>query len=255
MQKNIILILLAILPVLSFAQFDEKSMYECYLGKDKQLWKEYVTTANWEEMDNNERQRLLNYEYGYIAYAISLKDKSSKLLLDNFNRHIVAMAGQMPESTRMTYMSAACSYAVSLNKITILSNGPKTFSYSDRAVALDENDPYALILRGSIYFYCPPAFGGDKHQALKYLSKAENIFKQKGLTKNNWNYRAAQMIIAQCYEKTGEKQKAIDKCRLILQEEPDFLYIRDQYLPELLGLKSPENNPNNPGAAIVSGLE
>lgn len=255
MKKSTIISLLLSLSALCFAQYDQKAMYNCYISQNKNLWKQYVTTADWRNMDNQERQRLLNYEYGYIAYAISVKEKNVKQLLENFNKHLNEMEGKMPESTRLTYLSAAASYYISVSKITILSNGPKTFSYSEKAVKLDPQNPYALTLRGSIYFYCPSAFGGDKKLALEYLQKAEQQFEQAGDTVYNWNYRSVQMVIAQCYEKTGNKQKAIDKCRSILREEPEFAYIRDSYLPELLGQKPhDDNNPQNMGASFVSSF-
>lgn len=252
--KITILALFLSLPCL--AQYDQKSMYKCYLSNNKALWKKYITSTNWETIDNTERQRLLNYEYGYIAYAISSKDKDAKQLLQAFNAHIAEMKDRMPEATRLTYLAGAYSYQVSLNKITILSNGPKIFKYADQAVKLDGNNPYALALRGSIYFYCPHAFGGDKQKAMQYLNKAEQQYRIKGDTIENWNYRAVQTVIVQCYENTGNKQTAIDKCYLILQEEPDFAYIRDCYLPELLGIKKADaEDPNNPGAAFVSSID
>ena len=257
MKKSVITAAIIILASIScFGQYDEKSLYYCYLGQDKKLWKEYVTKTPWLSIDNNERQRLMNYEYGYIAYAISQYPSEAKQMLETFNQHINSMAGKMPESTRMTYMAAAASYAASINKITILSNGPKAYSYSAKAVELDNKNPYALTLRGSVYFYCPTAFGGDKTKALKLLKNAEHIYRNTGDTIHNWNYRSVQMVIAQCYEKTGQKDKAIEKCRMILKEEPDFAYIRDCYLPELLGLKSRnENHPQNIGATFISSID
>ncbi|MBR1809379.1 MAG: hypothetical protein IJ776_08335 [Paludibacteraceae bacterium] len=250
-----ILAVIALLSSSCFAQYEQSAMYKCYLSQNKQLWRQYVTTADWKQMNNQERQRLLNYEYGYIAYGISIKDKDIKQMLQRFNEHIELMEGKMPESTRLTYLSAAASYYISISKITILSNGPKTFSYSEKAVKTDPDDPYALTLRGSIYFYCPSAFGGDKKLALDYLQKAEDRFRQTGDTIDNWNYRSVQMVIAQCYEKTGNKEKAIEKCRQILRDEPEFSYIRDCYLPELLGIKPhDDNNPQNMGASFVSSF-
>ena len=250
-----ILTVIVLLSTSCFAQYEQEAMYNCYLSSDKQLWKQYVTTSNWNQMSNSERQRLLNYEYGYIAYAISAKENNVKQLLFNFNEHLEQMEGKMPESTRLTYLSAAASYYISISKITILSNGPKTFSYAEKAVQTNPNDPYALTLRGSLYFYCPSAFGGDKRLALDYLRKAEKQFEMTGDTLYNWNYRAVQMVIAQCYEKIGNKEKAIEKCHSILSQEPEFAYIRDSYLPELLGTKTKDgNNPNNVGASFVSSF-
>lgn len=255
MIKRITLYLLFILCVqTSFGQYDQKAMYNCYLGDGKSLWRQYITTANWSAMNNNERERLLNYEYGYIAYAISVKDKDAKRMLTNFETHISQMEGKMSESTRLTYLSAAASYNLTMNKLNLLTLGPKVISYADKAVKTDGTNPYALLLRGSIYFYCPGTFGGDKNKALSFLQKAERQFEQTGDTVYNWNYRSAQMIIAQCYEKLGEKQKAIAKCRAILRSEPDFLYIRDIYLPELLGTRKRDNATQDVGSSMVNIL-
>ncbi len=254
MTTIIIAFLLLICCSLSAQTFSDEALYKCYLGEDKELWKQYITTADWNKLTSKERQRLLNYEYGYIAYAVSENNSESKKLLDNFNSHIESMTGKMAESTRLVYLSAAASYSISLSKWTIAVNGPKTFNYAEKALAIDSLNPLALTLRGSIYFYSPKAFGGDKQLALKYMQQAEKQFQQRGDTVNNWNYRSVQMILAQCLEKTGNKQAAIAKCRSILQEEPEFSYIRDCYLPELLGQKGKGNNQNIVGASIVNGI-
>lgn len=256
-KTNLFIFIIQLFCTVCFAQsnniFSEKAMYDCYLGSDKKLWKQYIVTANFEQMSNKERQRLLNYEYGYIAYAISLKDNNLKQMLQDFVEHINFMEGKMAESTRLTYLSAAASYNISTNKIAIVSNGMKAISYADKAVQIDSLNPYALTLRGSIYFYCPSTFGGDKKQALKYLLKSEQRFRQTGDTINNWNYRSVQMVIAQCHEKLGNKKKAIEKCQEILKEEPNFAYIRDSYLPSLLGTK-PQDDSQNIGVSFVSGI-
>lgn len=251
----ILLFLFTISLSLSAKTYSEEALYKCFLDDNKDLWKEYITSANWQQCSNKERQRLLNYEYGYIAYAISVKDADSKKLLNNFNLHLEEMAGKMAESTRLTYLSAASSYALSLNKWTAARNAPRTFSYADQALEADPHNPIALTLRGSIYFYCPKTFGGNKQLALDYMQQAEERFRQRGDTVNNWNYRSAQMIVAQCLEKTGRKDAAIAKCRSILREEPNFTFIRDCYLPELLGQK-PRNGQSatNVGASYVGNF-
>ncbi len=251
----LLILLLLSQPAVSQIYSDE-ALYKGYLTDDMKLWKEYIISADWDRMGNKERVRLLNYEYGYIAYALSAKDPDVKQLLANFNKHLNSMDGKMEEATRLTYLSAAASYAISLNKFTIANNAPKTFNYADEALTTDPDNPLTLTLRGSIYFYCPKSFGGDKKMALRYLEKAEQLFQQKGDTINNWNYLSTQMITVQCLDKIGNKQEAIRKCRDILQREPDYAYIRDCYLPELLGNKPRRKSAGgNVAASIVSGLE
>lgn len=234
------------------AQYSDNALYLNYLTQDMSLWGKYLETTDFNKLSNKERQRYLNYEYGYIAFISVEKSSKVQTLIKQFNSQLEQMSGKMPESTRLTYLSAAAAYAITQNKLSMLSNGAKTLMLSKQAIENDPNDPIALTMRGSLFFYCPKTFGGDKQQALNYLIKAEKIFRERADTINNWNYRSAQMIIAQCYEKTDRKEQAIVCCKKILHQEPNFSYIRDFYLPELQGKRTKKGtDPQAIGSSFV----
>ena len=212
-MRSVGLFILLFVSRLCFAQFTDKQLYEGYLTQDLTSWREYVSTADWENMTAAERTRLINYEYGLVPVEIDRGSSNSRSLLDTYKAHIEAHKGTLTSSQYAAYMSAAHAYEYLLDKSSLLSEGLAAFRLATKAVEEDPANPVALSLKGNVDFYAPAIFGGSK--------------------KNLWNYPALQLCIAQCYEKTDRIKKAIAKCEEILREHPDFVYVRDEYLPSL----------------------
>ncbi len=240
MMKNILLIFLCI-STYSFAQYTDKDLYEAYLTTDLTLWKKYIDDMAWEDLSQYEKQRMLNYQYGFVANTLGGEKAFAQAQLDLFKNRTEEMRTTLSASTLSCYRSAYAAYQVKLGTWKILKMALQSLDEAKLAVEQDSLNPLALTLKGNVDMYCPKAFGGDKVRALRYFLLAEERYRELGRTENNWNLRALQLCIAQCYEKTGEKEKAIQKCREILQEEPNYAYIRDAYLPRLLGQKPKSN--------------
>ena len=71
--KHDFLILLSALllcPVFLRAQYSDKDLYNAYLRRDMDHWKQYLDANAWQDLSLNEKKRYLNYEYGYIAPTI-----------------------------------------------------------------------------------------------------------------------------------------------------------------------------------------
>ena len=222
-----------------FAQYSDEQLYNAFLQQDMSVWKEYITTAQWEQLTGKERLRLINYEYGYIATAIDQKEPEAEQYLAEFRKHVESeyAAGEISEARYCMYMSSVNAYDFMLNKSRLFSAGLQSFKLVKKAAELAPDDPFVLTLKANVDFYAPPAFGGNKEDALSMFLRARNLFVKTEDCKTLWNYASLRMCIAQCYEKTGNKQQAIDECRAILAEIPDFRYIRDEYLPYLLKTK------------------
>lgn len=234
-MKARLLIILSLISLSVAAQFTDKELYNAYLRQDMSVWHEYIQSADFDLMNVPQQLRLLNYEYGYVAAAIGAQlDDAEQHLLD-FQLHIDA--ADIPESFRYTYLSAAAAFAITFNKSKFMALGMQTIRFANKAVEVDSLNPFALSLKANTCFYAPKVAGGDKNKALHYFQRAEQIFKDLNATENNWNYRIAQLGVAQCYEQLGQKEKAIEKCKDILAEEPDFEFVRDTFLPKLLQTK------------------
>ncbi len=228
-------LLLVLMPQWVLAQYTDEELYKAYLKGDVSLWKEYIEHADWDKLSEMEKERLLNYQYGYVAFAVSEENESAERHLQLFAQHIEELSGKLDGAQLACYRSSLAAYEMSFNAFRKLMYANRAMAYANEAMRIDSLHPAALTLKANIDMYCPKAFGGNKERALRYFLLAERRFKELHLTIHNWNYRALQLCIAQCYEKTGDKQQAIEKCEQILQEEPGFSYISDTYLPVLRG--------------------
>lgn len=239
LSKDIALIILLSLcvwlPVRVLAQYTDEILYKAYLTSDVSLWKEYIEATDWDNASNVEKLRLLNYQYGYVAFAVSEESESAQYHLDLFKQHLSDTHLTIDAAQLACYQSSVAAYEMSFATFRKLMYANQAMVYANEAMRIDSLHPAALTLKANIDMYCPKAFGGNKERALRYFLLAERRFNELHLTTYNWNYRALQLCIAQCYEKIGNKEKAIEKCKSILLEEPDFSYISDIYLPTLRG--------------------
>ena len=236
MVTTTLLISLLFCSLLCCAQYTDEQLYKAFLQQDMSVWQKYITTTDWQTLSVGERQRLMNYEYGFLATAIEKKDPRADEYLTAFRTHVEDeyRSGHISEARYCMYMSSVNAYDFMLNKSRLFSAGLQSFKLVKKAAELAPDDPFVLTLKANVDFYAPSAFGGDKEEALRMFTRARNLFIKNMDCTHLWNYASLRMCIAQCYEKTGDKQRAIDECRSILSEIPDFRYIRDEYLPYLL---------------------
>jgi len=233
-MRNLILIIFLFASVLCHAQYTKQQMYDAYLTQNMRLWDKYLHAHKWTNLSTAEKSIYINYEYGYIATAIDEKQPDAKQHIEVFLSHINDMSQVLPEATILVYKSSYAAYRAKAYTMEFASQGLKAMNIAKDAVRVDSLNPLALTLYGCVEFYAPKLFGGNKHRALQAFTKAEYIYKQTGDTINNWNYISCQMQRAMCLEKIGNKTEAIALCKKILQDAPNFIFIRDTYLPSLL---------------------
>lgn len=223
-------LLLLVSSGVCFAQFPDSQLYQAYLQRDMDTWERYILSVDTATAGIAERVRLLNYQYGYVAYSLSQEQPDAARFLNMFRDNLAALHGRIPESAYLAYLSGLYSYELSMNRWQFAKYSRKIFSSINRAVQLDPDDPLAQTMKGNTEFYNPM---GSKSAALRCYLKADSIYHTQPQSAYLWNVRAVQVTIVQCLEKTGQRQAAIRKCRELLQEEPDFRYIRDECLPAL----------------------
>lgn len=235
-MKKIFLFGLVLLSQLCFAQYNDEFLYAAYMKKDMQIWQAYIDQTDWKTINTPEKLRLINYEYGFVANCIQLKQEDAQTYLEQFHAHLedVYKANQISEARYYMYLSSVYAYDFMLHPGKLFSSGVRSYKSIKKAYKLAPKDPIVLTLKANVDFYAPPALGGNKESALKDFILAKQLLEQQGDYEHLWNYAALRLCIAQCYEKTGNKQKAIEECRNILQVMPEFSYIKDEYLPHLL---------------------
>lgn len=212
----------------------EQRLYDAYMCADLTVWAQYIDSVNWDKATNEERARVLNYEYGYAAHAISLKQADAAQRLEQFTNHLEAHRAYLDSGVYYTYKTSICSFRLSLEKKQITKQIKGIYDYIDRAMQISPNDPFVLTMQGNVEFFNP--FFGSKQKALKYYLKADSIYHAYPNQYNypRWNIRALQIPLLQSMEKLGYMEEAIQKCHEILARDPYFPFITELYLPTIL---------------------
>lgn len=212
------LLLLSSLSI-CLAQYSDSQLYRAYLERDMRVWADYIASVDASQATAEERLRLLNYQYGYTAYAISIKQENARQLLDLYKANLEDLRHAMPEATYWAYKAGASSYELSLNRWQFAKYSKQIYADINHALSADPNNPLALTMKGNVEFYSPV---GSKHEALLYYEKADSLYHAQGLPPYLWNVRAVQLTLVKCLEKTKGREVAMKRGAEFLSEEPDF---------------------------------
>lgn len=203
-------------------------LMNAYLENDMPAWRAFIHATDWEHATQAERQRVLAYEYGYCAAMMEVDKHEAQRATQVFHSHVEAMKNSLPEGYYEMYLSAIYAFEFKLGQSFHVFS---ILRYANKALELAPNDPIVVGYMGNVLFYAPKGIG-DKKKALALFEKAATLFASPQW-KYCWNRPAMLLAAAQCYEKTGDKQKAISIANKLLNEFPNFTYIRDTYLPAL----------------------
>lgn len=229
-MKKIGLILVTLMVSgICLAQYSNHQLYQAYLTRDMSVWQQYIAQTEWERLTDEEQKQLLNYEYGYTAYCISLEDSVAVEMINRYEKHLHASRGKISDAEYCAYLSGLYSYKLALDKSRLFKYSQGIFDNIKQAMELDPNNPFVLSMQGNVEFYSP---FGSKKKALDYYLQADSLYHQVPQWQELWNVRAVQMTIVQSLAKMNKKEDAKHYCEKFLLEEPKCL-IFQQLLSEL----------------------
>ena len=200
------------------AQYSNHQLYQAYITRDMSVWKQYINSANWENLDTEQRKQLLNYEYGYSAYILGINVEEGKQCIQRFASHLEMMKSELPEERYCAYMASVQSYRLAMDKGQLMKYAKRVFSNIQRAMEINPNDPFVLSMQGNVEFYSP---FGSKKEALVYYQKADSLYGVAGADYERWNRRAVQMTYILCLHKLRREDEAKKLCEELLAEEPN----------------------------------
>ena len=200
------------------AQYSNHQLYQAYITRDMSVWKQYINSADWENLDTEQRKQLLNYEYGYSAYILGINVEEGKQCIQRFASHLEMMKSELPEERYCAYLASVQSYRLAMDKGQLMKYAKIVFSNIQRAMEINPNDPFVLSMQGNVEFYSP---FGSKKEALVYYQKADSLYGVAGADYERWNRRAVQMTYILCLHKLRRGKEAIKLCEELLAEEPN----------------------------------
>jgi tetratricopeptide (TPR) repeat protein len=239
-QKYIIIIIILVFSAVStvLASSYKNKIYEAYISNNMQKWKTII-----DEMENSKNKdkeflmELVNFQYGYIGYCIGAEkmneaEKYLDLAKDNLEK--LEKSG-IEDSEISAYKSAFYGYEIGINKLKAPFVGPKSIKYSKLAIEQNPQNPMGYIQYGNSQFYMPPVFGGSKTEAVAHFKKAELLMESnKAQLVNDWNYLSLLALIGQSYFAMEDYKNAKIYYEKALNVEPNFLYVKNELLPELI---------------------
>ena len=212
-------------------------IYKAYVEGKMDAWRGIIDQMEASSKEDHARLlELVNYQYGYIGFAIAKGQKEAAtryLAQAEKNLALLEKAKYQPSMTH-AYRAAFYGFRIGLNPSSAPLNGLRSLRASSLAVGNDAANWFALVQKAHIQFYMPPAFGGSKKEALEYLLKARQLMeKNDRLTQGNWNYLSLLTLILQTYEALGDLPSAQHYCKLLLTREPDYSWVRDGLCPAI----------------------
>ncbi|MBN2664542.1 MAG: hypothetical protein JXR68_12905 [Bacteroidales bacterium] len=235
-------ILFFILPNLKASYKTE--IYNYFINSEMNKWENtLINLNNLSQKSDALTLELLNYNYGYIAWCIGNdKEQKAKTYLEISENYLSLLEDKKYNLSMINvYKSAFNGFKISFNKVNAPFLGPESIKFAEKALELDENNPFAHMQLGNIQFYMPSMFGGSKQLAISYYKKAQ-ILMEQNLTVyiNDWNYINLLVTIAQAYTDNENYILAKKYYEIILSIEPDFLWVKNELYPQILKLSSNE---------------
>ena len=89
------IVIVMLLSGFAFAQDLEQRLYDAYRATEMDVWASYIDSVNWETATVDERSMLINYEYGYTAHVVSIKQEDAAQRLNQLEQHLEAHRNMM----------------------------------------------------------------------------------------------------------------------------------------------------------------
>jgi tetratricopeptide (TPR) repeat protein len=110
--------------------------------------------------------------------------------------------------------------------------GGKASEALERAFLLAPNNPRVALQRGVGFFFTPKAFGGGKAKAEVELRRARALF-EANQEAQGWGYMDTLARLGEVLAAQDKFAEAGEVYQGALQQQPDFVWVRDRLLPEL----------------------
>lgn len=206
------IIILYIIPINIYAKgIYSDQIYHAYIDGNIAEWANVIRIMEQKNLSTVEAKlELINYYYGYTGYLIGREDHiTAGKYITKAERLINEVIKLSPgNSSAYAYLGSMDGFKMKIDSYKTVLLGPRCLENINKSVALDPRNPQAYLERGNASYHTPAVFGGSKEEAIQYYLKAIALFEEMNMDNKNWSYFNALTLLAQAYEKTGQKQKA-----------------------------------------------
>jgi tetratricopeptide (TPR) repeat protein len=236
MKTKFLIFIFTVFSLSVYAENMSKIIYDSYVDKEMTIWKSVIDSLQVEKelgkLSVDQKWELLNYQYGYVAWAIS-KKKTMKHEAEAYLDVAKENLSELVEANGKTslsnaYNAAFVAYEIGITPIKAPFIGLKCMKYGETALKQDSLNHFALIQYGNIMNYMPAAFGGSKDKALLYYKKAKEVMRgDDSLYKENWLYMNLILTIADIYKNKKDYESTKLYYLEALELEPGYKFVEE----------------------------
>lgn len=219
----------------------KEQTYQGYVSGDEKAWTKGVSMLK-SALDQNPADTELAYEYlvaeyGKIGYCNTTNSCGDLVpQIEDSQKRLKKLVKEEGEASRYSaLMGGLLAMEIEQKPAQMMFLGPKCSSYISESVDMDTKNPTAWVEKGNLKFHAPRLFGGDMEEAIACFQKAILLYESNpSLKANSWQYLHALAWLGKAYEEEDEWGKARQTFEKALRVEPDFLWVKNELLPELL---------------------
>lgn len=216
-----------------------EKIYRAYVDQKMEMWDEAITILEAQYKNSGSKDilyELILARYGYIGYNLGINNKEeARQHISLAEKHIDKLTDSRKyESSAYALQAALYAYRISMSPLMAVFWGRKTMNLIGKAIETDSLNPSAWIEHGNAMFYAPAALGGSKEEAIESYRRAVDLLEKKMPDIHRWLYLNTLVALAKSYQETGNSKMARLTYLKALDFEPEFKWVRDKLLPELI---------------------
>jgi tetratricopeptide (TPR) repeat protein len=237
MNKILIISFLILTATFVFGQEYEQKLYEFYVEGDMGKYGQLLRTME-KELDRSSNEGLfllVQTQFIYSSYLMEEdEDEAEKWIEKSWPMAESLKANKFKTAQVLAMEGSMYGFMTSINPWKVMTYGPKSIEYLDKAIETNPNCPIAWLYYGNADFYRPEIFGGSKTEALNKYKKAYSLLEERDVQKyDQWKVLNTLVMMGQAYEALDEPSLAKEYYQMALEIEPDFDWVKNTLLPEL----------------------
>jgi tetratricopeptide (TPR) repeat protein len=206
---------------------------QLFLVGEMKPWKELVDSLRNETLLPDEDEVLLYGEYGLIGYLIGKGEKkAARIELEKYEKHIAGQLKLYPKSSTLyAFKAASIGFNIWLQPMKAIYLGPSNKGAVDFAVMYHKNEPMPLFEWANSLYFRPSFAGGNKKKATELFNRSLEIYRKNDHCQ--WMYLNVYTWLGQVYARKGDKETARKIYQSILEEYPNYNWVKLELLPDL----------------------
>lgn len=238
-------LLLVVLPQTIKASKYNDMFYPLYINGEMSEWVKVLDSAKTEYKIKPESillEDIIRAQYGLCAFYLgNNEDEKALNEIESATNYLNKLEQYYPNEGWVYALKASFqSFKLIISPLRFFFKGPQILSAINKSHELSPNHIDVMFLKANQTFYMPSIIGGDQQKGLEYFRTLElKLVAQPIKHDNDWFSLLYLTSNAIACNATHNYNEAIRIYTLILDIEPNYLWVKNELLPQ--SIKKQEN--------------